>query len=969
MRALAVLLLASTLTLAADEKPRGPALTVAGDDGNVALELTALTVRATVRGHLARTELELTWRNSLDRETGGEFTFPLPAGAEVSDVGLWFGEHLRHGVAVERVLARKAYEETIHRGVDPALVEWRSGREFSYEVYPIPAKGEKKVFLAYDQELTASDYELDLRWAPENTQLHIDAQGRERHANGVVRVPREIGETAFLARGDDGAWYASAAVDLAPRNDAAVPAQHVLILVDTSASSVRQNAAKLRAFLTKFLERQNAWATADVVPFHIALDTPRRIAKAGTASGAIELDRALRELQPLGAAHLLDVMTRLPELIESLPPSTRIVLVTDGLTPLGDARDVAAAVRKLATLRRPILLVNAAHSADDLLLANAAQVTGGWHVDLTRTEIDSAVEASMQMPARVSFDGIVPQHILVASAGRVAIAQRATEPIATFAAKLPLRELHGATERAMVRRAYARLQLRELLARGASDEDVIAHGRAFTQVTPRTSLLVLDTWQDYERYGIELPPDLVEAKQRDFEEAQRQREEAAKLDALLRLPPPPVTEQGAWSMQGTVMLDDGSPLPGVTVGLMDGDTAVSASITDANGRYVLFAAQPPKAPRVLAHLSGLTPALRAYENIPNGASVPLILSAGVSETITVTASAPLVDPRATAMAATTKTDLLHALATERVIDSDDPGVRAAVTKERRALTKEVLEKMREMRTTTERLRYYLSSRALLGGDKSFHVFSAEIFRQRSPEVAARVLLDLAESQPDNAPMLRLLARVLEGWGERELARLLLLRAIEIAPEEPQSFRELMLLDAREGRVAAVASHAKRFASANRDEWDTRAIYQQIDEALQQWERAGAHQQQRGMDLRARDDDDITVDLMYDTGWLFMDLHVVEPSGERVAWDHTKSRAGGRHTGGFIFGYGPQIYTIRDAPHGTYRVELDYYSVDDTNVSQETLAHVVVVHDGQRRELFLVLSGEKEREVLAVLEVK
>lgn len=968
MRTLAVLLLASTLTIAADDKPRGPALTVAGDDGNVALELTALTVRATVRGHLARTELELTWRNSLDRETGGEFTFPLPADAEVSDVGLWFGEHLRHGVAVERVLARKAYEETIHRGVDPALVEWRSGREFSYEVYPIPAKGEKKVFLAYDQELTASDYELDLRWAPKNTQLHVDGQGRETHLNGIVRVPREVSETAFLARGDDGAWYASAAVDLARRNDGAVPAQHVLILVDASASSVRQNAAKLRAFLTKFLERQNAWATADVVPFHIALDTPRRIAKAGTAAGAIELERALRELQPVGAANLLEVMTRLPELIESLPPATRIVLVTDGLTPLGDARDVAAAVRKLANLRRPILVVNAANSADDLLLANAAQVTGGWHVDLTRTEIDSAVDASMQMPARVSFDGIVPQHILVASAGRFAIAQRSTQPIQSFAAKLPLRELHGATERAMVRRAYARIQLRELLARGASDEEVIAHGRAFTQVTPRTSLLVLDTWQDYERYGIELPPDLVEAKQRDFEKAQRQREEAAKLDALLRLVPPPVTTQNAWSMHGTVMIEDGTPLPGVSVRLMDGNELVSAAVTDENGRYVLFASQPPKAPRVLAHLAGFGTVSRAYEQIPAGSSVPLVISSAVSETITVTAEAPLLYVARSASAATTS-DLLHAMATERVIDSDDPEVRAVVTKERRALTKGVLEKMREMRTTSERLRYYLSSRALLGGDKSFHVFSAEIFRQRSPEIAARVLLDLAESQPDNAPMLRLLARVLEGWGERALARLLLLRAIEIAPEEPQSFRELMLLDAREGRVAAVASHAKRFQNADRGDRDVREIYEQIDEALQQWERAGAHQQQRGIDLRAREEDDITIDLMYDTGWLWMDLHVTEPSGERVAWDDRTSDAGGRVIGGYIFGYGPQIYTIAKAPRGTYRVDVDYYNTDDTNVSQETLAHVIIIHKGERREMFLVLSEEKERRTLTTVEVE
>src|SRR5688500_15725741 len=80
-----------------------PTLVVEGDDGNVALELSAVAIHVTVRGHLARTTYELTYHNSLDRVTGGDFTFPLPADAEVSDLGLYFDGVLRHGVAVERV--------------------------------------------------------------------------------------------------------------------------------------------------------------------------------------------------------------------------------------------------------------------------------------------------------------------------------------------------------------------------------------------------------------------------------------------------------------------------------------------------------------------------------------------------------------------------------------------------------------------------------------------------------------------------------------------------------------------------------------------------------------------------------------------------------------------------------------------------------------------------------------------------
>src|SRR5688572_6023314 len=165
-----------------------PTLTVNDDQGNVALDLSALSIRVTMRGHLVRTEYELTFRNAMDRVVGGNFHFPLPADAEVSDLGLYFDDHLRHAVAVERVLARTAYEEIVHRGVDPALVEWSSGRGFDLEVYPIPEKGTKKVFIAYDQELTSTDYVLDLRYARTIPafELTLDVDGRDAQVEGSV---------------------------------------------------------------------------------------------------------------------------------------------------------------------------------------------------------------------------------------------------------------------------------------------------------------------------------------------------------------------------------------------------------------------------------------------------------------------------------------------------------------------------------------------------------------------------------------------------------------------------------------------------------------------------------------------------------------------------------------------------------------------------------------------------------------
>jgi hypothetical protein len=129
----AVLLLASHASAA--NKAAIPSLAIEGDDGMVALALDAVRIDVLIRGHLARTTFELTYRNDLEYDVDGSFTFPLPVDAEVSEVGLYFDGKLRNAVAVERVQARAAYEETVHRRVDPALAEWSgSTRSFRLKV-------------------------------------------------------------------------------------------------------------------------------------------------------------------------------------------------------------------------------------------------------------------------------------------------------------------------------------------------------------------------------------------------------------------------------------------------------------------------------------------------------------------------------------------------------------------------------------------------------------------------------------------------------------------------------------------------------------------------------------------------------------------------------------------------------------------------------------------------------------------
>src|SRR5262249_55472557 len=142
-----------------------------------------------------------------------------------------------HGVAVERVLAPTAYEETGHRRADPALAEWTAGRAFRFSIFPLDAHRTKSGYLAYHQELTAEPDLLDLRRtaavAPLDVSLcaeaqRVDADGlylhRDTggwHAHGTnarldatISVTRDtVDETALTTwSAEDNRWYTSAPV-------------------------------------------------------------------------------------------------------------------------------------------------------------------------------------------------------------------------------------------------------------------------------------------------------------------------------------------------------------------------------------------------------------------------------------------------------------------------------------------------------------------------------------------------------------------------------------------------------------------------------------------------------------------------------------------------------------------------------------------------------------------------------------
>jgi len=128
---------------------------------------------------------------------------------------------------------------------------------------------------------------------------------------------------------------------------------------------------------------------------------------------------------------------------------------------------------------------------------------------------------------------------------------------------------------------------------------------------------------------------------------------------------------------GKVVGNDGSALPGVTVSLT-GVGAPQSTVTDSQGNY-RFINLSPGGYTLKAELAGYGSATRSgiTVNIGRNADVTLTLNPSVSQTITVTAEAPLLDTRRTGTGATVSEVELTEVPTARdpwVILQQVPGV-------------------------------------------------------------------------------------------------------------------------------------------------------------------------------------------------------------------------------------------------------------------------------------------------------
>ncbi|RMG62133.1 MAG: hypothetical protein D6722_18760, partial [Bacteroidetes bacterium] len=538
-----------------------------GDTASRPLPFHRLDISVQVHGNLARTTLEAEIYNPYDQVLSGTFVLPLQEGQTPSRFALEVNGSLREAVVVEKNQGRQVYESIVRRGIDPGLLEWVRGNHFRARIFPIPARGYKRFVIAFEQELRPLDDDLlyllplaipdtldqldlrvtvyrdDLAPEPYQHQLEIltfapwqEAYVAEQHLKRVVadkqlgfRIPGAArGDQVFIEPHEEATYFYLQHRPERFLKEAEAPGLISLLWDNSRSMEGRDLAAELRLLDVYF--RALGEVEVELVEFH---HEARRRGRFQIRGGDWDRLRSVLEaLTPDGG-------TRLGTLSLGQYPGDEMLLFTDGLS--------LAEEEALAPARAPLTIVSSAQGTDHSRLRRLAQAGGGRYLPLTQLSVPEALEALRFQPYRflgASFDSTQvyeawPQHPQPVGEYLTLAGQMQDAP-----AELFLHFGYGSTiirtetvllnpttaqgGGGLLPHLWARKKLDDLmLAPAQNHQAILALGRQYGIVTPRTSLIVLDRVEDYVENAIE-PPAELKAKYDELM-AQRKAEREVKF--------------------------------------------------------------------------------------------------------------------------------------------------------------------------------------------------------------------------------------------------------------------------------------------------------------------------------------------------------------------------------------------------------------------------------------------------------
>ncbi len=510
------------------------------------LRVSTLSVETTVTGNTAETTMTMVFVNDTHRILEGELIFPLGEGVTVSGYALDVNGTMRKGVVVPKAKARVAYENTIRRLIDPGLVEWTRGNNFRTRIYPILARGTKKVSISYEQ--TLADSAKGLRY-----QLPFGFKEKLDQFDFKMRILKPNGRQQFIIKNNAGIdlkleekkqWALTASqknflpgksLDLEiPKGNIqkqtvfhSLDGTNYFYLVDTGITPQKSKPRTIPKRIKIIWDASNSASVRDHKK-ELAL-LKRYLSQPGIET--IDLTILRNETTPSGT-YTQQNIDQLYSIIQNLryDGATRlssiklketnhdaIILISDGIMTLGQQRPITGDI--------PIFAFHASQSAEHGLLTSLTKKTNGAYANLINLSIDKAFsqlttdsfklmsvtgkgikQTFPNSPITVNGSTSISGVITTTEATTVHLHYgNQSEIIATHSFEIDPKTPTKTADN--IPRIWAQKQLVELELEPEKNKEKITNlATAHNIVTRYTSLIVLDRIEDYVRYRI-TPPD------------------------------------------------------------------------------------------------------------------------------------------------------------------------------------------------------------------------------------------------------------------------------------------------------------------------------------------------------------------------------------------------------------------------------------------------------------------------------
>ncbi|PID64137.1 MAG: hypothetical protein CR974_00130 [Gammaproteobacteria bacterium] len=946
---------------------------------NQAIELQNAAIESTLTGRTLHSKITLTVHNPNARQLEGELILPLPDGMTISGFALDINGEMRPAVPVEKAKGRQVFEDTIRQQIDPALLEKTVGNTYRLRIYPLPANGERTVELNLQQTLASDDGAListmPMTWLAkaqkvshklsvmgwQDKQLNIGADGKTAVAkdhDGVLvydlakareqvniriehvksrqlLVTKQAFENELYLYGEIPVATLLKGIDDKQQN--AVPSVKKLSVIwDASLSGKSRDLAREIQLLLNYVQ-----SLKNIEVELIVVRNDQKKFGFSIQNGDVSaLRKRLDNIAYDGASHFADW--------QIATDSDAVLVFTDGMETLksqtkSQAKNLSPFATDSLSKTAPkiVKFITSTPNANARLLAQWAQNSGGEWVNITTLNDDVAERK------------IATQHITVTGLSSPALADINLAPVdlqredvLVFTAKatdealacyksacdgkqfdlnVQLRDADGQVidkkltidnsalqDDDNAPRQWADMRIATLSADADSNkEEILALGKQYRRVTDFTSLIVLDNLNDYVRHEIEPPADMKKAYAQQVARIQRQKKDQTQRH---------LNDLVARQKQLIAWWEKDYPKDMPILKKIKNRFAGSASVIAENTE-------------VAADMAPM----------PAPAHAPSRRNRSQNEPVQVLGDIPVVG-RALRKSSAPK----RKVATSQAMPTTARIKLKAWSSDQSYI--QAVKQFFEKSGTEAAYREYLAQRQDYLSSPSFYVDMAEFFYQHntdemidaesfhqyhSDEIATRILTNLAEISNDDRQLLRVLAYRLSQAKHHKAAIAVLEKVTKLAPEEPQSWRDLGLAYADDGQWQKAVDNLWKVVSKA---WDGR--FSDIDLiALNEFNHIVHTQAVNTEAFDARLIKSMPVGmrvvLSWDTDNSDMDLWVTDPNGEKVFYEHPNSYQGGRLSRDFTGGYGPESFMLKAPKAGKYKVEANFYGTQSQKVSTQT----------------------------------